>query len=433
MAGCCWASAAPNQRKMAKRLLDRVRALITSRAPTLRETASEPLLLEFRSDCVARSEFVAVASNTKSSPVKATFCILELARAQPVCEPPFSLRLARGTNATGSAGGLGPPQVRSDEALCLSLAAMACDWAVAVLTIGPIVDLSLFEVVARQWCADGGRTGEDQAVQAALAALQTLGPRREAGIPASVGQAPQRRSRRSQGKAASAQKMAMASAWSSEESEASELASGGPSASEPETEDGGADRGAADAFDAERSANSEAAVPAPPQGSSAWRRQRAAGASAGPRPTRSAAWGPFTIAPVVAQGGRQIGWGAVCGLHTDPEGSGALPCKRGPRSAALLAECRRRLRSSDGNTRSARHEGQAARRLPPRKQVTALGSDPEGRVRLKRWLLAGLEDEDWPENKRSYHIALGGQGLASFATGLSETELDQQLLHHDAP
>ena len=46
---------------------------------------------------------------------------------------------------------------------------------------------------------------------------------------------------------------------------------------------------------------------------------------------------------------------------------------------------------------------------------------------MKRWLIAGLDDEQWvdPEQKRTEHVAMGGRALRDFAAGLSEEECDR--------
>ena len=47
-------------------------------------------------------------------------------------------------------------------------------------------------------------------------------------------------------------------------------------------------------------------------------------------------------------------------------------------------------------------------------------------LRLKRWLIAGLDDADWEEDDpRAEHIAMGGKFLRDFADGLSEAECDR--------
>ena len=46
-------------------------------------------------------------------------------------------------------------------------------------------------------------------------------------------------------------------------------------------------------------------------------------------------------------------------------------------------------------------------------------------LRLKRWLIAGLDDSDWEEDRRrTMHVSLGGKFLQDFAEGLSEEACD---------
>jgi len=48
------------------------------------------------------------------------------------------------------------------------------------------------------------------------------------------------------------------------------------------------------------------------------------------------------------------------------------------------------------------------------------------RLRMKRWLIAGLDDEDWDEDaKRLKHVSMGGVFLREFADGLSEEDCDR--------
>ena len=47
-------------------------------------------------------------------------------------------------------------------------------------------------------------------------------------------------------------------------------------------------------------------------------------------------------------------------------------------------------------------------------------------LRLKRWLIAGLDDEDWDtDGPRAAHIAMGGRHMQDFVDGLSEAECDR--------
>jgi len=58
--------------------------------------------------------------------------------------------------------------------------------------------------------------------------------------------------------------------------------------------------------------------------------------------------------------------------------------------------------------------------------VANVGDHGVAIVRLKLWLLAGLEDASWPNHcQRQHHVSLGGKGLQAFEAGPSETELNE--------
>ena len=47
-------------------------------------------------------------------------------------------------------------------------------------------------------------------------------------------------------------------------------------------------------------------------------------------------------------------------------------------------------------------------------------------LRLKRWLIAGLDDSHWDEEgQRSFHVNQGGRFMHDFAAGLSEEDCDR--------
>ena len=120
-------------------------------------------------------------------------------------------------------------------------------------------------------------------------------------------------------------------------------------------------------------------------------RQRGPGAVApAGRGDRAEAWGPFELATIYRQG-VMVGCGATCGRHLDDVRKTDDPCK---------------------------------------KQVTfGKGGEldePTLKLRLKRWLVAGLlEEHKWGTEQRSSHVLLGGQHLRQFAEGLEEEVLDE--------
>ena len=109
----------------------------------------------------------------------------------------------------------------------------------------------------------------------------------------------------------------------------------------------------------------------------------------GTRQRRGAQWGPFNLAPIYTDGVK-TGYGAICGLHSNADDAPNVYCRK----ALTIGEL----------------------------------SDEECRVRLKRWLLAGLHDDNWPEGQgRSMHLSLGGLRLVDFSLGDPEAVLDQRV------
>ena len=67
----------------------------------------------------------------------------------------------------------------------------------------------------------------------------------------------------------------------------------------------------------------------------------------------------------------------------------------------------------------------SARKLPH--WVKSGVSDDVLRLRMKRWLIAGLDSDDWEEgSKQSHHVGMGGR---EFADGLSEEQCDRIAGH----
>ena len=45
---------------------------------------------------------------------------------------------------------------------------------------------------------------------------------------------------------------------------------------------------------------------------------------------------------------------------------------------------------------------------------------------MKRWLVAGVDDDDWEEDtKNTTHVGMGGKYMRDFADGLSEEDCDR--------
>ena len=106
---------------------------------------------------------------------------------------------------------------------------------------------------------------------------------------------------------------------------------------------------------------------------------------------RGITWGiaGWQLAEIANSSGAIIGCGAICGDHHD-DAEDTRTCK---------------------------------------KQVTIGRSGLTTRdlmLRLKRWLIAGLDDSDWDEEgRRSLHVSQGGKFMHDFAEGLSEEDCDR--------
>ena len=98
----------------------------------------------------------------------------------------------------------------------------------------------------------------------------------------------------------------------------------------------------------------------------------------------------FNLGPIYSEGVR-TGYGAICGLHSNSEDAPGIYCRK----ALTIGDL----------------------------------SEEDCRLRLKRWLLAGLKDDDWPEDQaRSRHLSLGGLRLVDFSVGDPESVLDRQVV-----
>ena len=69
-------------------------------------------------------------------------------------------------------------------------------------------------------------------------------------------------------------------------------------------------------------------------------------------------------------------------------------------------------------------------RCSAKKAMSCGGLTPqECKLRLKRWLVAGLDSGRWGANKRESHVSMGGVQLSHFAEGLSLEDLDRAVSH----
>ena len=101
---------------------------------------------------------------------------------------------------------------------------------------------------------------------------------------------------------------------------------------------------------------------------------------------RGEPWGIFTISPIYREG-VHVAWEALCRCRNNAGDKLGSTCKKSVARTSL--------------------------------------TDAEARLRLKCWLVAGLDDKEWLENnKRNCHLSMGGPLLGHSANGLSEAELD---------
>ena len=110
-----------------------------------------------------------------------------------------------------------------------------------------------------------------------------------------------------------------------------------------------------------------------------------------PKNKRGIPWGrgKWKLAEIWNSTGQIIGCGATCGRHVDSEGD--------------TATCKKQVTIG--------RSGLSARDLT---------------LRLKRWLIAGLDDSHWDEEgQRSFHVNQGGRFMHDFAAGLSEEDCDK--------
>lgn len=268
----------------------------------------------------------------------------------------------------------GAMQVKSDTQLCVELARQATDWSIATLAVAPVSQLNLFDITGRtpvNLRELAAKRQADKETKQALAALRRLSqvpkPQRPSGA---GGRGRGKGAGRSRGRGRAGEDAFArggASSASSSGSAGSDVASQAPSGeSGSEAQPG----------------HPQAALP-PDSLAPVARRNVRRGQVWGRRPA-------FQLAPVHRGGGaQQVGYEAICGLHFDPTKPG-LQCKKAIASG--------------------------------------LGED-ECLLRLKRWLVAGLDSSSWPANARECHLSMGGVQLAQFAEGLGPAELDAAVSH----
>ena len=287
-------------------------------------------------------------------------------------------------------------QLQSEAEALAQLARVAGDWQMELLTAGPVSVLGRFDVVAR--CPASGDTEEQQPLneeaQAALRAFELLQPKRQkpkskppdsAGPGPSEEKQPRQKKSRKKAKSQSALKLLEKKKLQG----MLQLDSESESALMPEDESASEDAPPAREIPLLEETSDQGDGPVASSSSSA----RDAGAQASSQVSAlHAPGGIFFISPLY-RSGQQVGWEALCNLHSDQHDKQGTSCKKSisQTTGVSAAECK---------------------------------------LRLKRWLVAGLDDAKWGEDcKRSTHISLGGALLRQYAAGLSEAELDAKAKH----
>ena len=331
--------------------------VILRKAPKPSSVSQEPLVLVFESATAGSAFYATVAYNTRKKPIEAAMLDLSVAQEE-TCPAGTLYVLACDRRETGHLAMVG------DVEFCLRLAQRASDWEGSVLAVGPVRKMDCFDILASMpidWAALQKEVATDKELQAAMTAWKKLHPKagadkgRKRPVPGPrQGVGPAKRFH---------------------------AAHPGPPISDDETWGGEGSSQSAPASDVELAPDQEAG----PQANVAGRRQKM---------RRGQIWGTnptFQVAPIHA-GGSPVptGWGAICGLHSDP-GRPGLQCKKAMTKAGL--------------------------------------SDAECQLRLKRWLVEGLNDSDWVANKRASHVSLGGVQLSQFDSGLDEASLDCMVSH----
>ena len=313
----------------------------------------------------AMSRFVVVAYSTRKKPIEAALVELQAVEVDPGLL--LVLACERGVQ--------GHLHVLSDVEFCLSLASVANEWDFFLLQVGPVRRLDQFDIVAAErldYTKMLQEMAEENEMRLAMLALKRMTQKRKAKEPTQPGQRkPQ--PRRPPKAAASKRESPFEQDGGSSRSRASSVAS------QDEQEDG------VEAVEGPGPAPVEAVVPPPAMVDARPVRQNR---------RRGRVWGTnpcFQIAPIHAQGSREpTGWGAICALHHDPS-NGGLVCKKAMAKGHL--------------------------------------SDEECQLRLKRWLVAGLDTAGWSDNQRQFHVSMGGLQMSQFAEGLSSQDLDQKVSH----
>ena len=361
------------------------------------KTASLPIL-ELRID--GHAEYVLFGGSSKCDGFEADCLRLcHSPGSHGVSHCPFNLRFAISPHEPGSLG----IEPETEAALVYRLAkTYPTVWAIWSLTTEPI-DIFEFRVVGREELKPATLHEHEAERLEQLAALKAFNK------VMGRGKCRRRKSARTR-KCTGKQRRTLGVAEGKHGGDESDDSTGSSTTSSTVDSVIDAWRDAAEGGD-ENGDGSEPAAPAHPLAAGAGPAAVAAGADvpdAGPdvaaerrpepragRGDRGFKWGPFFISEIWAHG-EHSGWGARCGRHHN---AGELP-GRG-------TKCKKSV--GFGTTGC---------------------TSPQLILRLKRWLVEGIDDVGWDiHSMRTKHVGLGGPGMRDFADGLPEEALDGIIAH----
>ena len=360
--GGCEALLGEEQRIAFREFHDDLVTAVRVYEPLKRDLSAQPLVLQWVSEASSQRRHVVVAFNVRRPPWDMVLLQLEVPSTHCHYELPVVLKPKR------EQGQFCQSLLRSDVEFCHELAKDANDWVLFRSKLADLTcDFAEFKVVGQEELTRASlrQAAEEmrQALRAAKAAKLAQGLT-----------APKKRKKRSAGKQRKNKQARRPLASHLSQGEVSDLdwgSEGSVSFSEEEVEQ--------DDPEAPTPASSSSCLPAGLVGSAESARPHRRTKQA-----RAIPWGPFQLAPIIPASG-QTGWGAICGQHCDR--GNKLSCKKAVSRGSL--------------------------------------TDAECILRLKRWLIAGCSDSNWPVHRqRSHHVELGGKALQDFAQGLSEAEMD---------
>ena len=366
--------------------------------PPQHRPAAHPLVIMWESASAAKTVSILLSFRTRDSPMEMLFLHLgpSIAVGQ---EPPFCLQVTFHTDRLDVA-----PQHDNALAICAKLAMEASDWVIHRLELADIEDSPADFQIAAKISYDAAVLREEARQQKekdlAMRAFRLLerlksGQKRKRQSKDFHAQKVARQNAPSRVEAGdtSPSRLSQGSSWSDHSDWAG---SAGEEDQDPwrplgfDLKDGTLEFEIADlAADTEQAVISTEEGPSSDPGASG--RACPAGKPKRQLQKRGIPWGPFLLSPIVPKGG-QTGWGAICGLHRNRGDPSGARCKKAMNLSGL-------------------------------DHSTCL-------LRLKRWLLAGLDEEFSAQNARSDHVAMGGAGLKDFAEGKTEEEMDEAILRY---